>query len=95
MSLGRERADVQLLRDLLVGEAGGDSDDDLSLAIGEHLGLVGRDGRIWQSGKLGDQPFRDSGCEQRLAFSNDPNGMEQLRRIGVLEKESAGPWLQA
>jgi hypothetical protein len=83
--LGRERADDESSRDLVVREAFGHEPRDLALAAGELGEGSRRLGRVGPGCELGDQALGDTGGQERIAGGDDLDGEQKLPRRGVLE----------
>src|SRR5689334_3867664 len=89
VGLGSGGAEHHGLGDLVVGQAMGDQGDHLPLPVGEAL-HPGRRDRVRRPGhELADQAAGDRGGQQRVAAHDDPQRLEQLGRLGVLQQEPA------
>src|SRR5258708_6807231 len=92
VGLGGGEADVQLGRDLGVGQAEPDQGQDFALPFGYRL----QHGRralpgAGAPGELGDEPPGDARGERRAAGPDGPDRGQQARRRGVLGPQAPAP----
>src|SRR5436190_5371805 len=85
-------ADVELLGDLAVRQAGGDQAKDFSFALAEVVELLRRVGAR-EAGELLDHALCDGGGEERIADRDGADRRDQLLGRIVLEDEAAGAGL--
>src|SRR6266540_4043783 len=89
--LDRRLAQVELLRELGVREAAGEQTQDLALAAGQLVELVAR--RHGRAREALDEASRGGRPEERVAGGDDPDRVDELGGLDVLEQEAAGAGL--
>lgn len=90
VGLDRGQAQVELFRDLCVGQAVGDQAEHLQFAVGDGVQRPARRSRRFRAaGELRDQASGHRGREQCVARSHEADGGEDLGRQGCPSAGSA------
>ena len=80
--------------DLVVAQPAGDQGHDLALAVGELLERVGDLAVGWPGHVLADQPAGDRRRQESVPPGGDPDRVQQVGRLDVLDEEPAGAGAQ-